>query len=194
LAEEEVLSDMKIAISATGPDLDAQVDPRFGRCPCFVVMDLETEGIEVLENQAAIMSGGAGIQAAQMVVNAGVTAVITGNLGPNATDTLAAAGVKTYLGATGTVREALEQYEDGQLHEATGAAVEANYGLDRSTGGGFPGRGMGRGMGRGVDRGFLPGRQDAPANDLEELKRQKDQLKEQMNRIEQRIKELEKKK
>lgn len=66
---------MKMAISATGPDLDAQVDPRFGRCEYFVVVDLETELIESLDNQAAMMSGGAGIQAAQMVANLGVDGV-----------------------------------------------------------------------------------------------------------------------
>ncbi len=83
---------MRIAISSTGPDLDAQVDPRFGRCQCFVVVDPATEELEVLDNEAAMMSGGAGIQAAQMVANSGVDAVITGNLGPNAADTLEATG------------------------------------------------------------------------------------------------------
>ena len=97
---------MRIAISSTGPDLDAQVDPRFGRCQCFVVVDPASEELEVLDNEAAMMSGGAGIQAAQMVANSGVEAVITGNLGPNAADTLAATGLKVYLGAAGTVRQA----------------------------------------------------------------------------------------
>ena len=60
---------MKIAISSTGPDLDAEVDPRFGRCECFVIVDSETKEFEVLDNQAGMKSGGAGIQAAQMVVN-----------------------------------------------------------------------------------------------------------------------------
>ena len=100
---------MKVAISSKGSDLEAQVDPRFGRCRYFIIVDPATKAFEVLDNEAAAISGGAGIQAAQIVANAGVDAVVTGSVGPNATDVLAAAGVKTYLGASGTVREALQQ-------------------------------------------------------------------------------------
>ena len=157
---------MKIAISSTGPDLDAPVDQRFGRCPCFVVVDPASEEFEVLDNQAAMMSGGAGIQAAQMVANSGVAAVITGNLGPNAADTLAAAGVKTYLGASGTLREVLQQYKAGQLQEASGPTVQSHFGtggMGRGSGRGRGrgmggGRGMGRGSGRGRGRGMVGGR------------------------------------
>lgn len=213
---------MKIAISSTGPDLDAQVDPRFGRCQCFIVVDPATEEFEVLDNQAAMMSGGAGIQAAQMIANSRVDAVITGNLGPNAADTLAASSLKTYMGASGTVREALQQYKNGQLQEASEPSVDAHAGgwsLGSGASGGMGagmGRGMGRGMGQGMGRGMGRGRgtgqgrgmgmgrgrgrcyetepQFTPADDLEELKSQKDRLWEQMKRIEQRIRELERKK
>jgi predicted Fe-Mo cluster-binding NifX family protein len=209
---------MRIAISSTGPDLDAEVDPRFGRCQCFVVVDPATEELEVLDNEAAMMSGGAGIQAAQMVANSGVDAVITGNLGPNAADTLAATGLKVYLGVAGTVRQALKQYKEGQLQEATGPSVDANFGtttpgsgtgmgagrgMGRGMGQGM-GRGMGRGMGQGMGRGMGMGRtmgrsyssdpQVTPADELEELKDQKDKLREQMKRIEERISKLERKK
>ena len=144
---------MKIAISSTGPDLDGPVDQRFGRCRCFVVVDSTSEAFEVLDNQAAMMSGGAGIQAAQMVANSGVAAVITGNLGPNAADTLAAAGVKTYLGASGTVREALQKYKAGQMRESSGPTVASHFGTGGIGGGGPSGRGMGRGAGGGPGRG-----------------------------------------
>jgi predicted Fe-Mo cluster-binding NifX family protein len=140
---------MKIAISSTGPDLDSPVDQRFGRCPCFIVVDPASEEFEVLDNQAAMMSGGAGIQAAQMVANSGVAAVLTGNLGPNAADTLAAAGVKTYLGISGTVREVLQQYKAGQLQEASGPTVQSHFGTGGMGGGAGRGMGGGRGMGRG---------------------------------------------
>jgi predicted Fe-Mo cluster-binding NifX family protein len=195
---------MRIAISSTGPDLDAEVDPRFGRCQCFIVVDPATEELEVLDNEAAMMSGGAGIQAAQMVANSGVDAVITGNLGPNAADTLEATGLKVYLGVTGTVRQALQQYIEGQLQEATGPSVDANFGTTTPGGGTGMGaaRGMGRGMGmgrgkgmgRGMGRGYSSDPEVTPANDLEELKIQKDKLQEQMKRIEERISKLEKKK
>ena len=151
---------MKIAISSTGPKLDAPIDQRFGRCPCFILVDPASEEFEVLDNQAAMMSGGAGIQAAQMVVNSGAGAVITGNLGPNGADTLAAAGVKTYLGASGTVRQALEQYKTGRLQESRGPTVERYFGTGGTAGagrgmgrGGGGGRGGGRGSGRGMGGG-----------------------------------------
>ena len=106
------------------------------------------------------MSGGAGIQAAQMVAKSGAGVVITGNLGPKAADTLAAAGVRTYLGASGTVRQAMEHYKAGQLQESSGPTVESHFstggGMGRGKGGGQSmGRGMGGGSGRGSssDRG-----------------------------------------
>ena len=149
---------MRIAISSSGPDLDAEVDPRFGRCHCFVVVDPATEELEVLDNEAAMMSGGAGIQAAQMVANSGVDAVITGNLGPNAADTLAATGLKVYLGVAGTVREALQQYKAGQLQETSSPTVESHFGTGGVGGGAGAGRGRGRGRGGGRGRGMGMGR------------------------------------
>ena len=147
---------MKIAISSTGPDLDAPVDPRFGRCRFFVVVDLSTEEFEAVDNQAAEMSGGAGIQAAQMVINLDIDAVITGSLGPNAADTLRIAGVKAYLGASTTVREALRQYKAGRLRESLGTG---GMGSGRGPGGGMGrGRGLGRGGSGGSGRGM--GRRD----------------------------------
>ena len=161
---------MRVAISARGSNLDAQVAPRFGRCHCFLVVDPATDQFEVLDNEAAMMSGGAGIKAAQMVARSGAEVVITGTLGPNAADTLSAAGVKTYLRASGTVREVLEQYKAGQLQESKGPTVEKHFGTGgvaagtnagRSLDGGRGmGRGMGtgRGMGRGIGRGMGLGR------------------------------------
>ena len=149
---------MKIAISSTAPDLDSPVDHRFGRCPCFILVEPTSEEFEVLDNQAAMMSGGAGIQAAQMVANSGVTAVLTGNLGRNAADTLAAADVKVYLGISGTVREALQQYKTGQLQEASGPTVESHFGTGGMGGGAGAGRGIGGGSGRGRGGGRGMGR------------------------------------
>ena len=149
---------MKVAISSTGPDLEAEVDPRFGRCQCFVIVDSDTKEFEVLNNQAAMARGGAGIQAAQMVANSGVDVVITGHLGPKAAETLEAAALQTYLGASGTVREALQQYMDGHLREALGPTVESHFGTGGIGGGTGAGRGMGRGRTGGRGRGMGGGR------------------------------------
>ncbi len=147
---------MKIAISSTGRDLDAALDPRFGRCPCFIVVDSASGDFEVLDNPSAATAGGAGVQTAQMVANAKVQAVITGDLGPNATEALAAAGIKAFTGRSGTVRQVLQQYESGgvPLNPASTDAAANAPGAGRQAGRcGGGRRGMGRGGGCGKSGG-----------------------------------------
>jgi predicted Fe-Mo cluster-binding NifX family protein len=95
---------VKIAISAAGPTLDAEVDPRFGRCQYFIIADTETTDFEVINNASAMSSGGAGISAAQMIADKGVEAVLTGNCGPNAYQVLSPAGIKVITGVSGKGR------------------------------------------------------------------------------------------
>jgi predicted Fe-Mo cluster-binding NifX family protein len=92
-----------------------------------------------ISNESAMSSGGAGIQAAQTVAKAGAKAVLTGNMGPNAFQTLSAAEIKVFTGANGTIKEAVEQYKKGELKETESASVNSHFGM-RSTGKGF-GRG-----------------------------------------------------
>ena len=148
---------MKIAITSTGNTLDSPVDPRFGRCQFFIFVDPETMEFEAVENQAMMAAGGAGIQAAQFVANEGAQAIVTGNVGPNAVSSLMAAGIKLYVGATGTVRETVNRFKTGQLREVSEATVGPHTGMGRGMGGGT-GRGMGGGMGRGMGRGMGGGR------------------------------------
>jgi len=138
---------MRVVITSTGNTLDSPIDPRFGRCQFFIFVDSETEAFDATENQAMMAPGGAGIQAAQFVANSGAKAVITGNVGPNAAATLNAGGIKILTGATGTVRETLNSFRNGQLQEVTDATVAAHFGMA-----GGRGRGMGSGMGRGGKR------------------------------------------
>jgi predicted Fe-Mo cluster-binding NifX family protein len=143
---------MKIAISSSGANLDEPVDPGFGCCRCFIVIDPVTESYDVLENEAPVSSSNAGIQVAQMLVAAGVDTVITGKLKPNVTDVLEAAGLNVYLGAAGTIRDVLQQYQDGRLIKASDPS------LGDGTGTGLcKGRGTGIGMGQGVGQGIGPG-------------------------------------
>jgi len=143
---------MKVAISSSGGNLDEQIDPGFGCCRCFIVIDPATEAFDVLENKAPASSSGAGIHAAQMVVAAGVDGIITGKLKPSVTKTLEAAGLKVYLGAAGTIRDVLKQYQDGLLLKASDPAVGDGTGTEP-----FKGRGTGRGMGQGVGQGMGQG-------------------------------------
>lgn len=130
---------MKICISASSNSLEAQVDPRFGRCPYFVIVDSETMQFEAIPNVASGSMSGAGIQAAQAIANRGVKIVITGNVGPNAFQALSAAGISVVTGASGTIREVVEKYKKGEFKETGAPTVSGHLGI-----GGGRGRGMGR--------------------------------------------------
>jgi predicted Fe-Mo cluster-binding NifX family protein len=73
---------MKICVTSQGKTLGDQVDPRFGRCQFFIIVDMDTLVFEAMENQNAEFSGGAGIQSGQLMAQKGVKAVLTGNVGP----------------------------------------------------------------------------------------------------------------
>jgi len=121
---------MKIAITTSGTDLDAPVDPRFGRARSFVIYDTESGQWSVLDNaQNLAAAQGAGIQAATAVVNAGAQAVLTGNCGPKAFRTLAAGKVAVYTDVSGSVREAIERFLSGTLQPAAQASVDAHSGI-----------------------------------------------------------------
>jgi len=123
---------MKIVVTASGADLGAQAHPAFGRCPTYVFVDTETMQCEAVENPAANATGGAGIQAAQFVVERGAQAVVTGNVGPNAFQVLQPAGVPIHLFSGGTVRQAVEAYKAGELPATGGASGPAHAGMGRS--------------------------------------------------------------
>jgi predicted Fe-Mo cluster-binding NifX family protein len=143
---------MKVAVSSTGENLDARLDPRFGRCAYFLVVDPEDMSFEAFENESASQRGGAGIQAAQFIASLGVTVVITGNCGPNAVQTLSAAGIELITGQAGVVKGVVERFKKGNLKPTSAATVDSHFGM--STGAGFGrGGGMGRGIGGGRGRG-----------------------------------------
>ena len=120
---------MKIGISSSGKDLDAVVDQRFGRCQYFLIVDSDTMKLKAISNESTLASGGAGIQAAQIVTKEGVNSVITGNIGPNAFSILQAAGIKVYIGAEGTVKDVIDQYKQGKLKETGGPNAESHAGI-----------------------------------------------------------------
>ena len=213
---------MKIVVSASNPELSSPVDPRFGRCAYFLFVDSETMKFEAVENPNISSTSGAGIQSAQFVSNKGANVLLTGSCGPNAFQTLQAAGVEVIVGVTGTVQEAVQRYKSGQLQAAAQPNVPAHSGMGmggsppigpgsgmgggmgRGMGGGM-GRGMGGGMGRGM--GYNPAFQTSgmppsspsmsqlsPEEELQYLKQQAEYLRQQTENISKRITELEKKK
>ncbi len=125
---------MKIAISSSGQTLDSQVDQRFGRAENFIVVETESMEFEVLNNENIDASGGAGINTAKLLVDAGVKAVLTGNCGPNAQRTLSAADIKLYTGVSGIVSKAIESFKAGQLSESVQSNVNAHFGMGSANG------------------------------------------------------------
>jgi predicted Fe-Mo cluster-binding NifX family protein len=108
---------MKVAISAQGNDIDALVDPRFGRAPWFIIADADTGDWHAQDNSANVRaSGGAGVQAGSTIFSEGVEAVITGNVGPNAHKVLVAAGITIHQAGNGvTASDALAAFKRDEL-------------------------------------------------------------------------------
>lgn len=220
---------MKIAVTAANPSLDATIDPRFGRCPYFLIVETEDLRFEAVANPSLSLGGGAGIQAAQLMAEKGVRHVLTGNCGPKAYQTLSAAGIGIIVGCSGAVRNAIAEFTAGRL-AATGEPNVADHfgtaagpastdsgwsasgpgmgrgggrGMGRGCGGGMGmGGGGGRGMGRGRGTGFAgglgrsqePGPSEPAESRKEELallKRQAETLVNEMEQIQQRIRDLE---
>ena len=119
---------MKVAISAQGPALSSLVDGRFGRAAWFIIADSETGAFQTVQNDQNLAAAqGAGIQSAQLVVNHGAQAVLTGHCGPKAFRVLKTAGVHVYVGVDGVVSDALEKLKAGSLQEAAEADVEGHW-------------------------------------------------------------------
>ncbi len=144
---------MKVAVSSNGQNLDAQLDPRFGRCNFFLLIDIDDMDFESIENSYRAATGGVGIQAAQLIASKGVTTVITGNCGPNATRVLTAAGIDIVTDQFGMVKDVIELYKGGKVTPKADTRLSSNYGMRM---GSCVGMGMGRG--RGMEGGMGGGR------------------------------------
>jgi predicted Fe-Mo cluster-binding NifX family protein len=144
---------MKIAISTTGKTLDSPVEPRFGRSPGYILFDTDTQDLQYLDNAAQQrLAQGAGIQAAQMVIDAGAEALITGQVGPKAAQVLDQSKIRIYGAAGGTVREAIDALTENRLNPLSADDAAPAKWAGQGTGCGGLGRGPaqgGRGMGGG---------------------------------------------
>jgi predicted Fe-Mo cluster-binding NifX family protein len=110
----------RIAVTSEGPSLDDQLDSRFGRAAGFVVVDLETMDTQYIDNgQSQVMAQGAGIQAAELIVQAGANCLLTGFVGPKAFQALTAVKIKVGQNLDGlTVGQAVERFKNGQVEMA----------------------------------------------------------------------------
>jgi len=101
----------KICITSLGKDLDAEIDPNFGRARYFLIVDPETLESEAVENPNIEAPQGAGIQTAQLISSKNVGAVLTGNCGPNALRVLQSSGIRVITGTSGKIRDILQKYK-----------------------------------------------------------------------------------
>jgi predicted Fe-Mo cluster-binding NifX family protein len=181
---------MKIAVTSTGPTLDDPIDPRFGRCAYFVIVETNDMSFEAFNNESIALGGGAGIQSAQFVASKKIDAVITGNCGPKALQTLSAAEIQIFLGQSGTARTVIERYKRGDIkstdtpnvtdHYGMGSGSDMNQWMRKGCGGG-----MGMGRGKGSSTWNVSDRYGAAILSKEEkLKRLKDQADEFRQQIE----------
>ena len=147
---------MKIAISAQQDRLSSPIDPRFGRAQGFILYDTETKNHQWLSNQNMDLPQSAGIQTAQMVVQAGAQAVITGQVGPKAQSALEQGNIRIVSTAASSVQQAIDEFATGQVASPAQGQSSQPAGRGMGQGGGMgsgKGRGMGRGMGGGQGRG-----------------------------------------
>ena len=119
---------MKLIFTTAGNDLDALLDPSFGRARNFLLYDLDSGTSQVISNQQNLNAAqGAGIQSAQRVAGTGAQALVSGHCGPKAFAVLQAAGIKVYTSNAQTIADALKAYQDGQLDEIKSADVEGHW-------------------------------------------------------------------
>ncbi len=116
---------MKIILTTVSPNLDSEIDPRFGRGAYFLIVDCDSLAWEAHPNPGIDAAGGAGSLAAQFVANQKPVAAISGDFGPNAYNALRSADVEMYLfGPSRTAHETVERFKAGLL-ERVGAPTGA---------------------------------------------------------------------
>ncbi|MBD3390848.1 MAG: dinitrogenase iron-molybdenum cofactor biosynthesis protein [Chitinivibrionales bacterium] len=119
---------MNVAVTSKGNTIDSEVDPRFGRCRWFCIVNTDDMTFQAVQNANASVGGGAGVQSGQLMATHDVACVLTGNCGPNAFSTLEAADIQVITGVSGTVREAVEQFKAQSLTPSSKANVARHYG------------------------------------------------------------------
>lgn len=114
---------MKLLLTTTLPDIHSEIDTRFGRGSCFLIVDSGTLEWKAFPNPAKASGGGAGLQAAQFAFDQKCDAVISGDFGPNAAEALTKAGIAMYLyGDCCSAFQAIQLLKSGQLAPAVDLA------------------------------------------------------------------------
>ncbi len=120
---------MKIAVCAQSDNTNATVDTRFGRAGAFAIFDTDSNQWTFAPNQQNLQAAqGAGIQAAQSILNTGAEVLLAANVGPKAVAALQTGSVDIYqVDASMTIQQAVADYTDGKLTQLTTANVEGHW-------------------------------------------------------------------
>ena len=106
---------MKIAIPVDEKTLKSNICVSFGRTPYFLIHDTETEENVFIDNSAAASTGGAGIKAAQMIVDNQANVLLTPRCGENAVDVLKSADIKIFKTTSALAKDNIDDFIDGKL-------------------------------------------------------------------------------
>ena len=108
---------MKFVIPADENKDNTTICQSFGRAPYFLLVDTQTDKKEFFENSAASSAGGAGIAAAQLIVDSGAEAVLLPRCGENAAKVLKAANINLYKTTGDSMAENIADFAAGKLPE-----------------------------------------------------------------------------
>jgi predicted Fe-Mo cluster-binding NifX family protein len=106
---------MKIAIPVDENKVGTSVCMSFGRTPYFMIFDTETKESTFLDNSAASSQGGAGIKAAQSIVDSKAAILLTPRCGENAAEVLKAAHIEMYKTIDGSALDNVAAFLNGKL-------------------------------------------------------------------------------
>lgn len=106
---------MKIAIPADEKVLASEVCMSFGRAPYFYIYETTTKMGDFIDNEAATSPGGAGVKAAQIVVDNHAEILITPRCGENAAEVFKATKLQIYKSTVGSIQDNINAYMDKKL-------------------------------------------------------------------------------
>lgn len=106
---------MKIAIPVDEKTSESNVCVSFGRTPYYLIYDTDKIESIFIDNSAATSAGGAGIKAAQIIVDSKANILLTPRLGENAAEVLKAADIEIFKTTTGNAMENVHGFMEGKL-------------------------------------------------------------------------------
>lgn len=129
---------MNIVVTSTGPSLESEICPRFGRADYFIIVNPESLEFKAVGNPNKKAVGGAGIQSSQIIINHDAQAVLSGRVGMNAFRVLESAGIAVYENIEGTVMDAVKIFNEKKIIPSKTARPGLNRHQNRFRGGDEP--------------------------------------------------------